>query len=287
MAWLIGVRIVVLLLALRRLGGDAAGVARKQLPATRLALPVLLVMAALLVANHLVPRAVTIAALLAVDVLFLIACFVIAASLRASALHLHYREDRLQHAFERFFPPAFARVFALELTVYSHVAAGAKGFVSPPKPSYASYVAGSKIIMLAIILTLSIVPDAFLLWLLLPHHLWWLALVLDALEIWSCGWLFGIYGTMIARPHEIGEESAVFHNGVLKRVRVDCADVLTARALGSVKRRALPRKRGDGSVVLALGGVPIVEIELRSGKKLFVASDAPDALVQRLASVSS
>ena len=281
MTWLLGVRIVIMLLALRRLGADISGVRCRKLPATRLILPLLLLAAALLVANQLVPRAVAMAALFTMDLLFLAACFMLASTLR-TAPHLQYQEQRLQHAFERFFPSVVSRVFSVEVTVYAHIVAGFKGFVNPPRPSCASYVNGSKVAMLAIILTLSIVPDAFLLWLLLPHHLWWLALVLDVLEIWSCGWLFGIYGTMIARPHEIGEKQVVFHNGILKRVQVDRTEVAAARALGSVRRRALPRRRGDGSTVLTLGGVPVVEVELRSGRKLFVASDAPQALCDLL-----
>lgn len=278
MTWPVGVRIVIMLLALRRLGGDIAGIRRNELPATRLVVPLLVLTAALLVANQLVPRAVTIAVSFAVDLALLATCFMLASSLRASAPQVQYQEERLQHAMERFFPSAFARLVSIEVTVYAHITTGLKGLIDPPRPSHASYVNGSKVAMLAIILTLSIVPDAVFLWVLLPHHLWWLAIVLDVLEIWSCGWLFGIYGSMIARPHEIGEERIVFHNGILKRVRIDRSEIAAARAIGSVKRRALPRRRGDGSTVLALGGVPIVEISLRSGKKLFVASDSPQAL---------
>lgn len=162
--------------------------------------------------------------------------------------------------------------------MYAHALAGLKGFLNPPRPSYASYVNGSKVPMLAMLLTLSIVPDAFLLWLLLPHRLWWLAIILDVLEVWSCVWLFGFYGTMIARPHEIGEKNAVFYNGILKRVQVDRAEIVAVRALGTPKRRALPRTRGDGSAVLVMGGVPVVEVQLRRGERVFVASDAPHAL---------
>lgn len=276
MTWLLGVRIVILLLALRRLSGDVLGVWRGRLPATRLVLPLLLLTAALLIANHLIPRSLVMAALAVIDLVFLAVCFMLVASLRAGAPHLSYREERLQQVFERFFPSAVARVAGLEIVVYAHILAGLKGFINPPAPSPSSYVNGSKIAMVAIILTLSVVPDAFLLWLLLPHHLWWLAIVLDVLEVWSCAWLFGLYGTMIARPHEIHEKHVVFHNGIVKRIRIERGEVVAARALGVVKRRALPRVRGDA--VLLLGGVPVVEVELRTGKKVFVASDAPQAL---------
>lgn len=262
MTWLLGVRIVIMLLALRRFGSDARRVWRKQLPPTRLVLPLLIFTAALLVANAIVPRTVAMAGLLALDLLFLASCFMLASSLRVSAPHLRHQEQRLAHAFERFFPPAFARLVSIELTVYSHIGAGLNGVVNPPRAGALTYVNGSKIVMLAIILTLAIVPDAFMLWLLLPHHLWWLALVLDVLEIWSCGWLFGLYGTMIARPHEIGEEHATFYNGVLKRTEVSRDDIVAA-ASRDIKRN----------------GVPVVEIELRGGKRLLIPSDAPDALV--------
>lgn len=135
--------------------------------------------------------------------------------------------------------------------------------------------------MLGVILTLSIVPDAFLLWLLLPHSLWWLALLFDVLEVWTCIWIFGLYGSMVLHPHELTPERVTFHSG-LNSVQVEPQSIAAARCLGLVRSRDLPRRRGDGSRVLTFGGVPVVEVALTSGIKLFVASDCPQALCDML-----
>lgn len=268
MTWPLGVRIVIMALALRRLGLDGALVLRRELPPTRIMLPALVFLAALLVANHLIPRPVAVSGMFVVDLALMAACFMLARSLRVSPTAKQYQEDRLQHAFERFFPRMLAKVAAVEFTVYAHIVTGLRGVIDPPRVSCATYVNGSKLMMLGIILTLSIVPDAFLLWLLLPHRLWWLAAILDVLEVWGCGWLFGLYGTMIARPHEIDGDRIVFHNGVLTRSEVLRADIAGTRILGVVKRRGF--------------GAPIVELQLREGKRLLVASDAPAALIKQI-----
>lgn len=159
---------------------------------------------------------------------------------------------------------------------------GLKAFVSPPRPDMRTYVNGSQCVMLAVIVTIAIVPDGFLFWMLMPRSLWWIVVILGVLEVWTSLWLFALYGSMVARPHEISGERIVLHNGMLGRVELEPKEIAAARSLGVVKRRALPRRRGDGSSVLAFGGVPVVEVELKSGRKIFVASDAPQVLCDAL-----
>lgn len=183
-----------------------------------------------------------------------------------------------------------------DVAVLAHALVGIRAVINPEKPTAYSYVTGSKLIPLGVILVLAIIPDAVLLWLLLPQTLWWLALILNALEIWACVWFFGLYGTMVRSPHELSPEKVLFRNGILHSVEIDPRSIGEMRELGIVRRAKLPLNRGDHCAVLAFGGVPLVEIsfkvpglECRSGsqpkrnvERLFVASDVPGALVSAL-----
>lgn len=163
-----------------------------------------------------------------------------------------------------------------------NAAVGLRAFVDPPKPAAMTYVNGAKIATLAVILTIAILPDGFLLWILMPQRLWWLAALIDVADVWTCVWAFAVYGTMVARPHELYGDRIVFHNGALGCAQVNVIEIAGASVLGEVKRRALPRSRGDKSQVLAPAGVPVVEVELKNGRKIFVGSDAPQQLLSAL-----
>ena len=295
MYWLLAFRLVLAGVLIRRLAADGMDVRRGKIPATRLIVPVIILIAALLVANQIVPRAVAAAASISMDVALLGACLWFAASYRHSNGAPSTPELRLEHALSKFFPFWFARLVSAELTILSHAFAGAKAFVDPRRGTMHSYIQGSKIVIAGVVMAVAVVPDAFFFWLLLPHKLWWLAAVLDVLDVWACFWLFGIYGTMVRRPHEIEAHRVVFRNGIWQRVDVDPRVIRHARVLGVVKRRKLAR-RGDASSVLAFGGVPIVEVVLdaparehcyflekpREVRHIFVASDAPDVLCSEL-----
>ncbi len=234
--------------------------------------------------------------LFALDAAIIGVCIYMLRALRASAGDDGYLESRLQQVFARFFPDWFARLASTDITLVVSAGAGLRAFITPPQASSRTYVHGSKIGMMASIITLSVVPDAFLIWVLLPHHVWWLALLLDLLDVWACLWLFGLLGTMANRPHEMRGEQIVLRNGILQSVRLDPKHIADVQCLGVVNRRKLPRKRGDRCAVLSFGGVPLVRIALnepaveyhlfrplpREVLTIFVASDKPESLCHEL-----
>lgn len=296
MVWLLAIRIVIVALLSWRIGVEFAKVRRKELPATRLALPVAVLAASILVANAAIPRIAVIAVLFVLDAAIIGICIYMLRALRASAGDDGYLESRLQQVFARFFPEWFARLASTDITLVVSAGAGLRAFISPPQASSRTYVHGSKIGIMAMIITLSVVPDAFLLWILLPQHLWWLAAVLDLLDVWACLWLFGLFGIMANRPHQIRAGEVVLRNGILQSVRLNAEHISDVHCIGTVRRRDLPRRRGDRSVVLSLGGVPFVQVDLsepaiehhlfrarpRHALRIFVASDKPELLRQDL-----
>lgn len=296
MLWLLAIRIVIVALLLWRTGTEFAKVRRKELPVTRLTLPAVVLAASILVANALIPKAAALAVLVAMDAAILIICICMLRALGATGSDGGFLESRLQLVFARFFPEWFARVASADITLIASAGAGLRSFIDPPQASSRTYVHGSKIGMMAVIITLSVVPDGFLLWMLLPHHLWWLALLLDLLDVWACLWLFGLLGTMANRPHDIRANEIVLRNGILQSVRLNAAHIRDVCCIGTVKRRKLPRNRGERCAVLSMGGVPLVRIALntpavehhlfrplpREVFTIFVPSDKPESLRQEL-----
>ncbi|HEY5340059.1 MAG TPA: hypothetical protein VIK27_03450, partial [Candidatus Aquilonibacter sp.] len=196
----LGIRLLIGALLLRRLALDGIAVRRGKIPATRLAVPLLLLASALLVANGVLPRPVAIAGLFAIDVAFFAVCFMLVGAIGRSSIARALPEERLEQAFLRFFPLWFARVAATDIIVLLHAFVGLKAFTTSQPVGPYSYVNGSKLVIAGAIIGAAVIPDGVLFWLLLPHGLWWLSLLLDVLDVWAFLWLFGLYGTMIRRP---------------------------------------------------------------------------------------
>lgn len=298
--WLV-IRLALIALLLRKIAVDARHVRRNEIASTRLIIPILILAAALLVANHLVPKPVAAVALLAIDFAFLLFCLKLVRAIQYSRSLNEMPERRLERVLLQFFPPMFAKFVSADITVLSHSLAGLKAFVNVVHHTPHTYLRGSKVIIIAVVMGAAIIPDAVFFWLLFPHHLWWFATLLNLLDIWAFLWLLGIYGTMARRPHEISLQKVVLRNGILQSVEFDPKDIKNINIIGIVKRRQLPRKRHDGSTVLTFGGVPLIDIELRrpavehhlffamprAVRRVYVATDVPDALTNELSLYAS
>lgn len=295
MTWVLVIRLLLIGLLLRRLAADAVHVRRGAIPATRLAAPAVAIIAAALVLNHLLSRSAVIAALLALDIAILALCVGIVASVSRRTANFPLTAH-LEQSLAKFFPPWFARLAITDIVILSHACAGMRAFVNPGRSGMHTYIHGSKIMMCAVIMAASIVPDAALFWLLIPHKYWWSALLLDVLDVWACLWLFGIYGTMAQQPHELSAEKIVLRNGFWEKVEFHPSIVESATVLGVVKRRKLRIPRNGRTAFLSFGGVPLVEVKLqtpalssrhfskarREVGRIFVASDAAEALCAAL-----
>jgi hypothetical protein len=124
----------------------------------------------------------------------------------------------------------------------SNVVTGVRAFLAPPPRSPSSYIYGSKIAILGVMVALSVVPDGFFLWLVLPRTLWWLAVAVDVLDAYAAIWLFGIYGSMANRPHCLEDDTIVVRNGLYQSVDFSCGDIACVRKLGLIRRFKLPKR---------------------------------------------
>jgi hypothetical protein len=165
-----------------------------------------------------------------------------------------------------------------EATIARHAWLGLRGSLLPPQKSAFTYAHSNKFGFLALLLAVSLVPDAFVVHLLVPRHLWWLWVLLDLVAVYSLVWAAGIYGTMLHSPHTIEGTTVTVRRGLLRHASFDLDDV------ESVTRREK-----------ALDGMPSVEIRLRRpatvhrlflgstrATTLIVASDMPEHLIAAL-----
>lgn len=300
MHWALVIRLVLAALLLRRLTVDGVAVRRGALPLTRLAIPALLLIAAILIANGVLPRPTAVAALFVLDIAFLTLCASLAWSFARRADRAQSRSAHLEHVLEKFFPEWFARFAVTDLLILSHASAGIRAFIDPGPPGMRTYIQGSKMGMGAVIMAAAIVPDAVFLALVIPQKMWWLAAALDVLDVWACLWFFGIYGTMVRRPHDISPHKIVLRNGIWETLEINPADIASASVAGVVKRRRLPCAPGERVAFLSFGGVPLVDVKLkqpalarrrlgapRAVDRVFVASDAPGLLCAEFAALSA
>lgn len=213
----------------------------------------------------------------------------------------HTPEGRLTAKFRRFMPVGLARVAAREMTLLAHARIGLRAFALPQASCAASYAGGSKVALGAVILAVAVVPDAVFLLLLIPHAYIALAVFLSLLDVWAVVWLFGFYGTMVARPHDLNSGRITLHNGLLQSATFAPEHVGETTVRSRVKRRSLPRELREGAAFLGFGDLPILQIDLcepasayhaftpqpRSVLRIFVASDAPEQLQARIHALAS
>lgn len=213
----------------------------------------------------------------------------------------HTPEDCLGAKFRRFMPRGLARFAAREMTLLAHARIGLRAFALPQAPCDTSYVVGSKVALGAVILAVAVVPDAVFLLLAIPHAYLLLAVLLSLLDVWAVVWLFGLYGTMVARPHDLGSDRVILHNGLLQSVAFSPKYVGDMTVRGRLKRRSLPRELREGAAFLGYGDIPMLQIDLREPAsvyhafaqqprpvlRIFVASDAPEQLQARIHTIVS
>ena len=295
----ITLRIAIGALVIKRFAQDARGVRRGQVPRTRLIIPAAILIAGALLLTGVVSITATAAILVAVDVGFVILCYSIVRSARsASDAPI---DDRLAQTLDRFFPEWFGRFAATDLMLLLYARRGLQEVINPSPPTPLTYTYGSNIGLAGVIISIAVIPDAVLFWLLIPHHYWFIALFLDALDVWACLWLFGALGVMAARPHSIDGQRLVLRNGIFQRAELQVDSVVGSEILGVRTRRQLPRSLRRDAAILSAGGVPLVHLTLnadahatsifrlqpRAVRDIVVASDDPKGLVALITAAKS
>lgn len=166
------------------------------------------------------------------------------------------------------------------------------------RPAGMSYHRGTFGLAMALAFTPVVVTEAAALHLLAGGGI--VAWILTALHAYALLWLWGFFLGPRAYPHRIGARTAVLRAGPMYRVALPLPAVASATARTERVRGANALTERDGAVLLAARGRVDVWLELAEPvkvqrplheplltRRLAVASDDPQALVERLLARSS
>lgn len=198
-------------------------------------------------------------------------------------------EDHFERVFAQFLPERLAALVAREVVLlWEGLRWAARGFRPLPVSGF-GYLAQSFIAVLPIAAPILCISEEIVLGVLLRHQGLWVRLSVVGLEIWAILYVFGIYATCQARPHQVTSQSVRLEQGIFGRCEFDPALVVEACP------EPEPARKDPGVVRLTLKGSPAVKIQLSQpvtvkrilrGEQTFhtlvVSADDPSALCRAL-----
>jgi hypothetical protein len=198
-------------------------------------------------------------------------------------------EDHFERVFAQFLPARMAALVAGEVVVlWEGLRWAGRGF-RPVCVSGFGYLEQSFIAVLPIAAPVVCIAEEMVLGVLLRHQALWIRLGVVGLDIWAILYVFGIYATCQARPHQVTSQSVRLEQGIFGRCEFDPGLVLEANP------EREPAQKDPGAVRLTLKGAAAVRVQLsqpvvvrrvfRGEQKfstLVVSADDPSALCRAL-----
>lgn len=198
-------------------------------------------------------------------------------------------EDHFERVFALFLPARMASLVAGEVVVlWEGLRWAGRGF-RPVRVSGFGYLEQSLIAVLPIAAPVVCFAEEMMLGVLLRHQALWIRLGIVGLDIWAILYVFGIYATCQARPHQVTRESVRLEQGIFGRCEFDPVLVVEANPEPG------PAQRDRDAVRLTLIGAPAVKVRLSQpvtvkrvlrGEQKFqtvvVSADDPGALCRAL-----
>src|SRR5579859_4741570 len=200
-------------------------------------------------------------------------------------------EDHYEHVFAQFLPGRLAAFASRELVLLLEgLRWAARGFRLTEVSGF-GYLEQSFVAMLPIALPILSISDEIVLGVLLRHQALWIRLSVIGFDIWAILYVFGIYATCQARPHQITHDTVRLRQGIFSSCEFSPA--LLAE-ISSCSQTDQARKE-PGIIRLNLKGSPTVKIRLRqpvvvrqmirgerTSQTLLISADKPDALCHAL-----
>ena len=197
-------------------------------------------------------------------------------------------EDDFERVFAQFLPERLAAFVACEVVLlWEGMRWVARGFRRLPVSGF-GYLDQSLIAVLPIAAPTLCIAEIVLA-VLLRHQAPWIGLSIVGIDIWAILYVFGIYATCQARPHQVASQSVRLEQGILGRCEFDPALVVEATP------EPEPARKDPGVVRLTLKGSPTVKVQfsqpvavkrmLRGEQKFYtvvVSADDPIALCRAL-----
>jgi hypothetical protein len=198
-------------------------------------------------------------------------------------------EDHFERVFAQFLPERLANLVARDVVLlWEGLRWAARGFRPVPVSGF-GYLEQSFVAILPIAAPILAIADEIVLGVLLRHQALWIRLSVVGLDIWAIWYVFGIYATCQARPHQVTSQSVRLEQGIFGRCEFDPALVVEASP------EPEPARKEPSAVRLTLKGSPTVKVQLSQpvtvkrilrGEKefhtLIVSADDPSALCRAL-----
>ncbi len=115
-----------------------------------------------------------------------------------------------------------------------------------------------------------IIPDVIFIHFVLQRRLLALEALLDILSLYACVWVWGLYVTMVERPHSADDGYLVVRRGLLDWAVIDPADIESISQIG-VQRGMLGNGFAPDVAYLGVGGEPRVIIRVRNAVTVHTA----------------
>jgi hypothetical protein len=198
-------------------------------------------------------------------------------------------EAHFERVFAQFLPERLAAFVAGEVVLlWEGLRWAARRFRPLPVLGF-GYLEQSLIAVLPIAAPILCISEEIVLGAVLRHQALWIRLSVVGVDIWAILYVFGIYATCQARPHQVTSQSVRLEQGIFGRCEFDPALVVEANPEPELARK------DPGAVRLTLKGSPVVKVQLsqrvtvkrmlRGEQKfhtLVVSADDPGALCRAL-----
>ncbi|HZC66596.1 MAG TPA: hypothetical protein VE545_08475 [Candidatus Dormibacteraeota bacterium] len=198
-------------------------------------------------------------------------------------------EDHFERVFAQFLPERIAALMARDVVLlWEGLRWAARGFRPVPVAGF-GYLEQSVIAILPIAAPILAIADEVVLGVVLRHQALWIRLGIVGLDIWAIVYVFGIYATCQARPHQVTSQSVRLEQGIFGRCEFDPALLVEASPEPELIRK------DPGAVRLTLKGSPAVKVQLshpvtvkrmlrgeQQFQTLLVSADDPGALCRAL-----
>lgn len=171
-------------------------------------------------------------------------------------------EDRIATALAAFVPPQAARLMALELVMLGSAIGFLCGGFRKPAPVGFSLHKETFLRAFLPALPLLIPADLFLLHALLPRMAPWLRWTMHLSTVYAVLWMVGLYATLKARPHQVGETSVSLRMGLLGSLELRKDQIISATPLPEFDDDWAKHHYMKGMHKLIRTGAPVVELRL-------------------------
>ncbi|WP_218081190.1 hypothetical protein [Anthocerotibacter panamensis] len=173
-------------------------------------------------------------------------------------------EDVLEQSLLLFLPSQLVPWTKAEIIIlYSALHSMGNGFRVDPFSGY-GYAQSSLLQSIPIMLLVTALPEILIVEIVIHAQPVWLKIIVVVVEVWAILWTYGLYLTMINRPHQITSREVLFYRGILNQIHIPLVNIEDASPLPSTATvRQLRRTHDHKTGWLTVPGSPLLKVTLK------------------------